>query len=107
MQAFQASSPRLVHLLDSHFLNLITFKSSNTTFHSQTLYLIRYIDSNSFCRLFHSRLRQRGILIGGDGPSRNVLKIKPPLVVTKDDMKMFVEELEKVLTELKNECEQK
>jgi len=48
-------------------------------------------------------LRQRGVLISGDGPGRNVLKVKPPLCVTKDNMDMFVEQLDKVLTEFERE----
>ena len=55
--------------------------------------------SNNFFPFF-LRLRQRGVLISGDGPGRNVLKIKPPLVVTKEDMDMFVETLDQVLTEV-------
>lgn len=43
-------------------------------------------------------LRQRGILISGDGPGRNVLKVKPPLVVKKKDMDDFVDALDDVLS---------
>ena len=42
-------------------------------------------------------LRERGVLISTDGPFDNVLKIKPPLVVTRSDIDMFVDELDAVL----------
>ena len=38
-----------------------------------------------------NRLRDKGILISADGPDENVLKIKPPLVITKEDVDHFME----------------
>jgi 4-aminobutyrate aminotransferase-like enzyme/Ser/Thr protein kinase RdoA (MazF antagonist) len=40
-----------------------------------------------------NRLRHRGALLGTDGPYRNVLKIKPPLVITEADVELFVDML--------------
>jgi 4-aminobutyrate aminotransferase-like enzyme len=37
-----------------------------------------------------NRLQRRGILLSTDGPHHNVLKIKPPLVITADDVDMAV-----------------
>jgi 4-aminobutyrate aminotransferase-like enzyme len=37
-----------------------------------------------------NRLEQRGILLSTDGPHHNVLKIKPPMVVTGEDVDMVV-----------------
>lgn len=37
-----------------------------------------------------NRLKDRGMLLGTDGPLHNVIKIKPPLVLTEDDIDMFV-----------------
>jgi len=45
-------------------------------------------------------LRNRGVLISRDGPDRNVLKIKPPMVINKKDIDFFIEQLDQVLTEL-------
>ena len=45
------------------------------------------------------RLKDMGILVSVDGPLNNVLKIKPPLVFTKENADSFVTALEKVLGE--------
>jgi len=34
------------------------------------------------------RLNERGILLSTDGPLHNVIKIKPPMVLTADDVDM-------------------
>ncbi len=46
-----------------------------------------------------NRMRERGILISTDGPDHNVLKIKPPLVFTKNDAELLVDTLDQVLQE--------
>ncbi|MFG0316578.1 MAG: aminotransferase class III-fold pyridoxal phosphate-dependent enzyme [Planctomycetota bacterium JB042] len=45
------------------------------------------------------RLRDRGILLSTDGPDANVLKVKPPLVVSEADADRLVETLDAVLAE--------
>jgi 4-aminobutyrate aminotransferase-like enzyme len=45
------------------------------------------------------RMRQRGILIGTDGPHGNVLKIKPPLTFTDGEVRRLVATLDEVLSE--------
>ena len=45
------------------------------------------------------RMKDLGVLISLDGPLNNVLKIKPPLVFTKEDADRLVDTLEKVLHE--------
>jgi 4-aminobutyrate aminotransferase-like enzyme/Ser/Thr protein kinase RdoA (MazF antagonist) len=45
------------------------------------------------------RMKQLGILTGIDGPYRNVLKIKPPMVFTKADADRFTDTLDRVLSE--------
>ena len=45
-------------------------------------------------------LRQRGMLTSTDGPFHNVIKIKPPMVLTADDVDMFVRCIDDELTEL-------
>lgn len=42
-----------------------------------------------------------------DGPYRNVLKAKPPMVITKKDMDHFVRTLDHILTELEQQREKK
>jgi 4-aminobutyrate aminotransferase-like enzyme len=44
-------------------------------------------------------MRDRGILIGRTGPSGNVLKIRPPLVFTKEHAEILVDGLAAVLSE--------
>jgi 4-aminobutyrate aminotransferase-like enzyme len=46
-----------------------------------------------------NRLRDRGVLLSTDGPCHNVLKIKPPLVFTRDDADFLVATLGVVLAE--------
>ncbi len=43
-------------------------------------------------------MKQRGILLSTDGPFHNVIKIKPPLVFSRDDGDRVVETLDEVLT---------
>ena len=45
------------------------------------------------------RMKQEGILIGTDGPWRNVLKIKPPLCFSQDNAAVLVETVEMILRE--------
>jgi 4-aminobutyrate aminotransferase-like enzyme len=46
-----------------------------------------------------NRLRECGILTGTDGPHHNVIKIRPPLVFSEDDAKLFLATLDDVLRE--------
>lgn len=46
-----------------------------------------------------NRLRDCGILLSTDGPLHNVLKFKPPLVITHQDADRFVAILEQILAE--------
>jgi len=45
------------------------------------------------------RMREEGVLVSTDGPFRNVLKIKPPLVYTAADADLLAETLDAVLAE--------
>ena len=44
-----------------------------------------------------NQLRDQGILTGTDGPFDNVIKIKPPIIITKDDADMFARTLDRIL----------
>jgi 4-aminobutyrate aminotransferase-like enzyme/Ser/Thr protein kinase RdoA (MazF antagonist) len=46
-----------------------------------------------------NRLRDRGILTGTDGPHHNVLKLRPPLIFTKQDSDLFSATLDSILAE--------
>jgi 4-aminobutyrate aminotransferase-like enzyme/Ser/Thr protein kinase RdoA (MazF antagonist) len=46
-----------------------------------------------------NRMRDCGILLSTDGPLHNVLKFKPPLVITHEDADRFVVVLERILAE--------
>jgi len=45
------------------------------------------------------RLKDLGLLVSVDGPLNNVLKIKPPLVFTKENADTLVATLDRVLIE--------
>ncbi|MFW9854033.1 MAG: aminotransferase class III-fold pyridoxal phosphate-dependent enzyme [Candidatus Thorarchaeota archaeon] len=45
------------------------------------------------------RMKEEGILLSFDGPLFNVIKIKPPLIFTKDNAVYLIKRLEQVLTE--------
>lgn len=45
-------------------------------------------------------LREHGVLVATTGPGNNVLKVRPPLVSTTDDVDRFATELDHVLGEL-------
>ncbi len=45
-------------------------------------------------------LKNRGILIGKNGPGRNVLAFQPPLIIDKDDVDNLIENLDQVLREV-------
>ena len=44
--------------------------------------------------------KANGVFLSSDGPANNVLKIKPPLVITKDDVDIFLNVLKDGLTKL-------
>ena len=46
-----------------------------------------------------NRLRECGILTGTDGPRHNVIKLRPPLVFTRENAELFVTTLDKILQE--------
>jgi len=48
-----------------------------------------------------ARMKDEFILLSADGPYRNVLKLKPPMVFSQADADRFVAVLDDVLTELK------
>ncbi len=43
------------------------------------------------------KMKERGVLLSTDGPFRNVIKIKPPLIFTKDNVDRVVENLDLML----------
>jgi 4-aminobutyrate aminotransferase-like enzyme len=44
-----------------------------------------------------NRLQRRGILLSTDGLHHNVLKIKPPMVISRDDVEMALRALDEEL----------
>jgi 4-aminobutyrate aminotransferase-like enzyme len=46
-----------------------------------------------------NRMKEEGVLLSTDGPLHNVVKIKPPLVLSRRSADRFLERLEKVLGE--------
>lgn len=50
---------------------------------------------------FVLRMKERGMLLSTDGPLHNVIKIKPPMVLTRDDVDMVLRCFDDELTALK------
>lgn len=46
-----------------------------------------------------NRLRERGVLTGTDGPHHNVIKLRPPLILSEADADLFVTTLDEILGE--------
>ncbi len=51
-------------------------------------------------KLLVEQMKDRGFLIGTDGPYNNVLKIKPPIIFSMYNAKKLIQNLEEVLTKL-------
>lgn len=51
-------------------------------------------------RYLVNRMRERGILIGTDGPLHNVLKIRPPMPFTSHDAEILLDQLDSTFCEL-------
>jgi hypothetical protein len=49
------------------------------------------------------RLKEEYILVSSDGPNRNVLKLKPPLVFSHENADHFIKILDEVLMEVNDE----
>jgi 4-aminobutyrate aminotransferase-like enzyme len=47
-----------------------------------------------------NRMRERGILLGTDGPHHNVVKIRPPMPFTASDAELLVDALDQALGDL-------
>ena len=56
--------------------------------------------ATSEAALIANRMRERGVLLGTEGPHHNVLKIRPPLPFTAQDAGQLVETLDAVLAGL-------
>lgn len=50
-----------------------------------------------------TRMRENYVVLSSDGPHANVLKIKPPMCFTKQNVDELVMKLGKVMTEIENE----
>ena len=61
------------------------------------LFLGVQLDSRERARAVKEGLKARGVLISTDGPNEDVLKIKPPLVLSAEDCDCFLEALCDVL----------
>lgn len=48
-------------------------------------------------------MKQAKILLSADGPDCNVIKLKPPMVFTKENCDQFIELFDKILREAANE----
>ena len=44
-------------------------------------------------------MREHGVLVGTTGRLGNVLKIRPPLVITREEAEVLVDTLDRVLSE--------
>ena len=46
-------------------------------------------------------MREAGVLVGAAGSSRHVLKLRPPLIVNRDDVDLLIETLDSSLSRLR------
>ena len=51
------------------------------------------------------RMKDRGVLLSTDGPLENVIKIKPPLVFSRDNADLLAAGLDEVLSEIEHEAD--
>jgi len=67
-------------------LDLVTNRETRAPATNQATYII-------------NRLRDHQILAGTDGPHHNIIKLRPPLILTASDAKLFTTTLTQILTE--------
>jgi 4-aminobutyrate aminotransferase-like enzyme/Ser/Thr protein kinase RdoA (MazF antagonist) len=67
-------------------LDLVADRVTRKPAHRQATYVV-------------NRLRERGILTGTDGPHHNVIKLRPPLIISEAHADLFVNTLAEVLEE--------
>ncbi|MGB0799493.1 MAG: aminotransferase class III-fold pyridoxal phosphate-dependent enzyme, partial [Planktomarina sp.] len=58
-------------------------------------------EGTEICSYVKNRMRDHRILIGGEGPKDNILKIRPPLTIDTDDATMIIEVLDTILAEVR------
>lgn len=61
---------------------------------------IKRIPATAEAKHVVSRMKEKKILISSDGPDNNVLKLKPPMVFTLENVNHFVSVLDEVLEEV-------
>lgn len=61
---------------------------------------IKMIPATAEAQHVVSRMKEKKILISSDGPDNNVLKLKPPMVFTIENVNHFVSVLDEVLEEV-------
>jgi len=44
-----------------------------------------------------NKMKDKGLLLSKDGPNHNVIKIKPPLVFTKENVDFLIKQLDETL----------
>lgn len=59
-----------------------------------------HYNKSNFLLASTSRLKERYVLLSADGPYRNVLKFKSPLVFGLDDAKELVSKLDSIMDEM-------
>jgi 4-aminobutyrate aminotransferase-like enzyme len=57
-------------------------------------------EATDLARYVKNRMRAHRILLGSEGPKDNILKIRPPLTITRDDVDMILTILDQILTEV-------
>jgi len=60
------------------------------------------VPNTTLAKQVKNALKENCILVGTDGPFDNVIKIKPPLSITKTNIDEFVELLGQVLSKVEN-----
>lgn len=57
----------------------------------------------TFTKTFFRMKDEERILIGSEGPHMNVIKLKPPMVFTKDNASQFLKAFKNVISSIKTQ----
>ncbi|ATG37385.1 putative aminotransferase class 3 [Phaeobacter piscinae] len=57
-------------------------------------------EASEICAYVKNRMRDHRILIGSEGPSDNILKIRPPLTIDAEGIEMILKTMDRILSEL-------
>ncbi|MHA2503757.1 MAG: aminotransferase class III-fold pyridoxal phosphate-dependent enzyme [Candidatus Kariarchaeaceae archaeon] len=94
----QEHAKRLGLVMVKRMSELVTAFNTVRSAWGHGLFLGLEFDSGETAKLVINAMVDRGVLLGTDGPDNNILKIKPPLVITEEDIDYFITQVHSVLS---------